>query len=821
MRVMYHHIQLLSLCGIIYTSKVYANDSITSASPHGAEGEAHELGEVYNFRDGVDTVAQGSGLRSENLAQPGSASDTSSELFTESVAASSYFEVYPTSIDSDVSTARRKRNFGDTASSGGACSPSEQGSNGSVGFTAKFYEYIYDDDDSSRSVSWYQGGYKTTLIASTNDVTDINFDIDHSSDPSDIMDVYGKSVSQNFALELTGYFLATESGAHNLSIVVDDGGMVTFGNGEAFECCNTKKANNDGGFSVMAHWPTMTPTNATYSLSQGYYYPIKIVYNNMGGPAFLKFFMTTPSGKIIEDFTSVYSFPNKPEACPVEIVTTTIAWGEATTSTSTITGTETPRTDTIEVLTPAHEITITTPWSETYTSTRTITPTNSDGTTTIEVYTPPHVTTMTTPWSETYTSTRTITPTNSDGTTTIEVYTPPHVTTMTTPWSETYTSTQTITPTDSDGTTTIEVYTPPHVTTMTTPWSETYTSTQTITPTNSDGTTTIEVYTPPHVTTMTTPWSETYTSTQTITPTDSDGTTTIEVYTPPHVTTMTTPWSETYTSTQTITPTDSEGTTTIEVYTPHYTTEIYSTSSTIIVSSHSWSNCTTSTDSSISSMEPTISSLTEKITSTEVLTVTSCTESSSSYTPVSPSETNCHTTIETFISTITKTVTIPCTDIFTTTRTMCSKCESNQIVETVTMTRATIVTTLSTATCTTTRTLYSNSADNSDAATKPSSITTTAIIPLTKIKPTHTDASYSSGNTTNFETVSYTLTGPEFDSTETMETVTLKSSSTVSSYSNRINPISPTIASQSEDKATSLNISIFSTLISIFLWLLV
>ncbi|CAK7903119.1 hypothetical protein CAAN1_07S05952 [[Candida] anglica] len=749
MRVMYHHIQLLSLCGIIYTSKVYANDSITSASPHGAEGEAHELGEVYNFRDGVDTVAQGSGLRSENLAQPGSASDTSSELFTESVAASSYFEVYPTSIDSDVSTARRKRNFGDTASSGGACSPSEQGSNGSVGFTAKFYEYIYDDDDSSRSVSWYQGGYKTTLIASTNDVTDINFDIDHSSDPSDIMDVYGKSVSQNFALELTGYFLATESGAHNLSIVVDDGGMVTFGNGEAFECCNTKKANNDGGFSVMAHWPTMTPTNATYSLSQGYYYPIKIVYNNMGGPAFLKFFMTTPSGKIIEDFTSVYSFPNKPEACPVEIVTTTIAWGEATTSTSTITGTETPRTDTIEVLTPAHEITITTPWSETYTSTRTITPTNSDGTTTIEVYTPPHVTTMTTPWSETYTSTRTITPTNSDGTTTIEVYTPPHVTTMTTPWSETYTSTQTITPTDSDGTTTIEVYTPPHVTTMTTPW------------------------------------------------------------------------SETYTSTQTITPTDSEGTTTIEVYTPHYTTEIYSTSSTIIVSSHSWSNCTTSTDSSISSMEPTISSLTEKITSTEVLTVTSCTESSSSYTPVSPSETNCHTTIETFISTITKTVTIPCTDIFTTTRTMCSKCESNQIVETVTMTRATIVTTLSTATCTTTRTLYSNSADNSDAATKPSSITTTAIIPLTKIKPTHTDASYSSGNTTNFETVSYTLTGPEFDSTETMETVTLKSSSTVSSYSNRINPISPTIASQSEDKATSLNISIFSTLISIFLWLLV
>ncbi|KSA00350.1 uncharacterized protein AC631_03915, partial [Debaryomyces fabryi] len=217
----------------------------------------------------------------------------------------------------------------------------------SLGFNAVFYPYKFRDDTTLRDLTYMNGGYKASKpIALASGITDINFAIAQGNDGIVKGNIYGKAVTvSNFSVELTGYFLAPETGDYQLLLSVDDGALVTFGAGQAFGCCNTLSTSNDGNYALFAHWySTSSSPGATLStqhLTAGYYYPIKIFYVNMQNPMSMTFKVTTPSGTVITNFNNVYSFTNTDTSCPAVRPTTTVTKTWSSTNTKTTTNTAT------------------------------------------------------------------------------------------------------------------------------------------------------------------------------------------------------------------------------------------------------------------------------------------------------------------------------------------------------------------------------------------------------------------------------------------------------------------------------------------------
>lgn len=200
----------------------------------------------------------------------------------------------------------------------------------SLGFNAVFYPYGFRDDTSLRNLNYMSGGYKSLKpIALATGITDINFAIAAGSNLIVNGQIYGKTVTvSNFSVELTGYFLAPETGDYQLLMSVDDGALVTFGAGQAFGCCNTVSTSNDGNYALFAHWYSTSnapgQTVSTQHLTAGYYYPMKIFYVNMQNPMSMTFRVTTPSGNVITNFKNVYTFANTDTSCPAVRPTTTV-----------------------------------------------------------------------------------------------------------------------------------------------------------------------------------------------------------------------------------------------------------------------------------------------------------------------------------------------------------------------------------------------------------------------------------------------------------------------------------------------------------------
>ncbi|CDH11790.1 uncharacterized protein ZBAI_03576 [Zygosaccharomyces bailii ISA1307] len=468
-----------------------------------------------------------------------------------------------------------------------ACLPS---SSSSSGFTAKFYQYDFGDESTFSTNAYMASGYADRELLNTESgITNIliaygmecdlsdgttvtpsdpwNFDYGQCEDGYYIDSeqtgtVYGYTLdATNFTVELTGYFLAPQTGPYSVQINhVDDGAILDLGTGVAFDCC-LQDASPVGNteFSINAIKPESgQASSATYTVDMvaGYYYPIKIVYTNSQQIGFLYTTITLPDGKSVSnDFSGyVYSFENEIEqpACtvsnPAPFVTSTAAtpWtGTYTTTyaTSTKLATDSSSGEEGEVIyyveTPTTPPILTTEYSgysgsETSTySTESTWVTGTDGNTTPEtIYhvepptTPPILTTEYTAYSgseaSTY-STESTWVTGTDGNTTPEtIYhvepptTPPILTTEYTAYSGSETSTystESTWVTGTDGNTTPEtIY---HVETPTTPpiltteysgysGSETSTySTESTWVTGTDGNTTPEtIY---HVETPTTP----------------------------------------------------------------------------------------------------------------------------------------------------------------------------------------------------------------------------------------------------------------------------------------------------------------------------
>ncbi|KAM9907479.1 hypothetical protein OXX69_006418, partial [Metschnikowia pulcherrima] len=247
------------------------------------------------------------------------------------------------------------------------CTPTTVGKNG---FDARFYQYTLNDD-----VGWendfFSSLYKTTLMNTVRGVTSINFQ--YSNQPNWVPinnHIYGYYTSiSNFALELSGFYKAPVSGTFTFRLAADNGASLQFGSGQS--CCDDASGSVTGDFSINTLGPyggggntAVNVNQASFSLTKGVYYPVKIVMFNWMGNTGLNLQVTDPSGNKISDFGSqVFQATFKNSKC---YTTVTSVWTNTFTSTTTQTGAST---DTVVVEIPKATTTTTTTWSKSFGST--------------------------------------------------------------------------------------------------------------------------------------------------------------------------------------------------------------------------------------------------------------------------------------------------------------------------------------------------------------------------------------------------------------------------------------------------------------------
>ncbi|CAK7897346.1 hypothetical protein CAAN4_B09340 [[Candida] anglica] len=222
---------------------------------------------------------------------------------------------------------------------------------GKAGLHAQFYQYDWYDFDTLDNIEFLTTGYRERKkLASTDGVVDIELWVNNRESKTATEIIYGQTMNQNFVVELTGYFLASETNDFYFTLQGESGGVILqLGDGNAFPCCKTTHTGSEddamyGGVD-----------RRIYALQEGLYYPIKIVYGNPAGPIELDVYVSTPDTRDYPIKDRLFSFPDREDGCPnqFQITTITMPWTGTVTSTSTVTPHSTDGTTTIEILTPS------------------------------------------------------------------------------------------------------------------------------------------------------------------------------------------------------------------------------------------------------------------------------------------------------------------------------------------------------------------------------------------------------------------------------------------------------------------------------------
>jgi hypothetical protein len=88
------------------------------------------------------------------------------------------------------------------------------------------------------------------------------------------------SIADNISYQWVGYFLAPTTGTYNFSLNSDDGSYFWIGN-------NAVSGYTTGNANVSATFTTGTVTSGNISLTAGTYYPVRLLYGNGIGGAYI------------------------------------------------------------------------------------------------------------------------------------------------------------------------------------------------------------------------------------------------------------------------------------------------------------------------------------------------------------------------------------------------------------------------------------------------------------------------------------------------------------------------------------------------------
>ncbi|GEQ72491.1 hypothetical protein JCM33374_g6178 [Metschnikowia sp. JCM 33374] len=162
------------------------------------------------------------------------------------------------------------------------------------GSTVNFYKTPLNDQSFKTDPDFNTTGYqKFGFLKTITGVNDINF----SSSEGDI---YGYRISQsNFSMDITGYFLAPQTGEYHFTMEVDDGAFFWMGAGDS---CSGTAIDDVTGQSFKAE--SLKPMKLIIDLEEGLYYPIKIVCANWHGGAKFDLQYSAPDGTIVKEIAS-------------------------------------------------------------------------------------------------------------------------------------------------------------------------------------------------------------------------------------------------------------------------------------------------------------------------------------------------------------------------------------------------------------------------------------------------------------------------------------------------------------------------------------
>ncbi|GMM55126.1 hypothetical protein DAKH74_017420 [Maudiozyma humilis] len=244
--------------------------------------------------------------------------------------------------------------FISTAHATEGCRPLTQGTKG---FDLSLYHYPFSDmtagagkcySNDYQTTEYQQGGYATFgggLFGTAEGIEDLSLDIKLNSHcrpvkgdlPSNYN--YAEQIDvSNFTMLLTGYFMPQETGKYTFTLYADDLAYMSFGAGNAFDCCGMEESVSDPeAFDLIVIWKSNDNYSGqvSYTLEGGVYYPLRILFANRDYHSFLKLTFEDPNGNVYTDFTNhIFQFPDEADGCPNNIKETTTVWSETYTSTT-------------------------------------------------------------------------------------------------------------------------------------------------------------------------------------------------------------------------------------------------------------------------------------------------------------------------------------------------------------------------------------------------------------------------------------------------------------------------------------------------------
>ena len=236
------------------------------------------------------------------------------------------------------------------------CKPRGQGTEG---FDMSLYHYDYYNTSAGpgfcfsseyQSYDYMHGGYVTYaggLFGTSSKITDLSLDfklpelctITNGTLP-DNFNYPDEFTISNFTMLLTGYFYAETTGDYTFLLEADDLAYLSFGAGNAFDCCGMEQSVTDpDAFDLIVIWKDTGDLsgNVTFSLNEGIYYPIRLLYTNRDFYGVLSLKYTDPIGILHSDFSDqIFQFPDSPGGCANEVHYSTTVWtGTYTTTYST------------------------------------------------------------------------------------------------------------------------------------------------------------------------------------------------------------------------------------------------------------------------------------------------------------------------------------------------------------------------------------------------------------------------------------------------------------------------------------------------------
>lgn len=252
-------------------------------------------------------------------------------------------------------------NFSMALNEKGACKPVGESIQG---FRARFFPYEINDETAVENTDYITTGYLAeTPIGQTTGILDANYvvrpcetydgvhnDCPKTSNwydsgfgyfmcgydncnnaynaPVPDIDIYGFSTTAtNITVELTGYFYTKETGNYTFALTkVDDAAGLTIGAGAAFDCCDQSNKNQTGDSQldidgIKAWNEEPGSVISTVYLQGDSYYPIKLMYVNIGSYGALSTTVTLPDGTVVSAWGNmVYTFPYDHESNPADCV---------------------------------------------------------------------------------------------------------------------------------------------------------------------------------------------------------------------------------------------------------------------------------------------------------------------------------------------------------------------------------------------------------------------------------------------------------------------------------------------------------------------